>query len=490
MSKDVSPLGPVDETLADELAVVAHDEQEKSAPWIVRKLVGSITGRIVMSSYESLRAAGTSVVCLSPNLSLGCFWEASIELLSTVLIIVLKWGDSSPLLLPCIRFRDLAVHTVIAATGGMAVVAAPVLGPISAEVISMFGDTILVELGIHAGFEVTEMAANDLFLEAPIQHVIPIHSKRLESTGIKELVITLKYKITMTDAALGFYRSSVHKDTSLFAAVKDYLAIEKGWFSPYLFASGRRPIIPRSMKPDIVFCHGPFLEGDYRVGQTMLAESALVIALCAAPPPTPPKEEEHHTLSIPKLSSMPSLTNVLRSRPPSPHEPEHTLAVLPTPPTPRRMVIACVGLKPHRTLWSTSARPGESVIRYILFNGCPAIVIPVKVGAPLVAWDTLTLEELWKVELPADDPEVKGTTPAQGKYGGIVNVFFEYLDMCVDWERVIVPGNPGPSQADGREVLKSALGLLVAAAVRSGNSKQVKKEIDKERSGIAMWRIP
>lgn len=52
-----------------------------------------------------------------------------------------------------------------------------------------------------------------------------------------------------------------YRDNSLFATVKDYLAVEKGWFSPYLFASGRRPIIPRSMKPDITFCHGPFLFG-------------------------------------------------------------------------------------------------------------------------------------------------------------------------------------------------------------------------------------
>lgn len=52
-----------------------------------------------------------------------------------------------------------------------------------------------------------------------------------------------------------------HRDNSLFATVKDYLAVEKGWFSPYLFASGRRPIIPRSMKPDVIFCHGPFLSG-------------------------------------------------------------------------------------------------------------------------------------------------------------------------------------------------------------------------------------
>ena len=41
----------------------------------------------------------------------------------------------------------------------------------------------------------------------------------------------------------------VRRDVSLFAAVKDYLAVEKGWFSPYLFASGRRPIIPRTVSP-------------------------------------------------------------------------------------------------------------------------------------------------------------------------------------------------------------------------------------------------
>ncbi|KAJ7076122.1 hypothetical protein B0H15DRAFT_606778 [Mycena belliarum] len=461
MSKEISSLGPVDP------ASVKHDEEEGSAPWIVRKLVGSMTGRIVMSSYESLRAAGTSVVCLSP------------------------WGDSSPLLLPCVRFRDLAVHTVIVATGGMAVVAAPVFGGVSAEVISVLGDSIFVELGLHAGFSLTASVANDLVIDKPIKAIIPIHSKRLETTAVKVLQITLKYKITVTDAALGFYRSSVHKDNSLFATVKDYLAIEKGWFSPYLFASGRRPIIPRTMKPDVVFCHGPFLEGDYRVGQTLLSESALVIALCAPPSPDPPATPEEHHLSLPKLPQMPSLKNLMRSRSPSPSEPEHTLATVPAPPTPRRMVILVVGLKPHRTLWTTSARPSESVINYILLNGCPAIVVPVKTGAPLVAWDALTLEELWKVELPADEPEAESTNAAQGKFGGIVNVFFEYLDLCVDWERVIVSGDPEkPTEMDGRKALKSALGLLVAAAVRSGSSKEVKKEVDKERSGIAMWRIP
>lgn len=54
MSKDVSPLAPVGETLADELAFEAHDEQEKSAPWIVRKLVG-----VSRRDYRSLGGGDT-----------------------------------------------------------------------------------------------------------------------------------------------------------------------------------------------------------------------------------------------------------------------------------------------------------------------------------------------------------------------------------------------------------------------------------------------
>jgi hypothetical protein len=77
-------------------------------------------------------------------------------------------------------------------------------------VFASFGDTILVEIGLHTGFELTTKAANDLLIEKPIKHAIPIHSKRLETTGIKELTITLKFKHTVEDAALGFYRSSIH----------------------------------------------------------------------------------------------------------------------------------------------------------------------------------------------------------------------------------------------------------------------------------------
>lgn len=468
MAQEVSPLGPVDP------ASVQDEGQEKAAPWIVRKLVGSMTGRIVMSSWETLRASGTSVVCLSP------------------------WGDSSPLLLPCVRFRDLVVHSIIAATGGMAAVAAPVMGPVSDAIVSTVGDSILVEIGLHTGFELTTKLANDLVIDKSIDHIIPIHSDRLQTTGIKELLITLKYKHTVEDAALGFYRGSLHKDNSLFSSVMDYLSTEKGWFSPYLFASGRRPIIPRTMKPDVVFCHGPFLPGDYQVGQTLLAESALVISLAPSPPTSPPAtpEPSHSSLSIPNLKDL-SLANMFsRSRTPSP---EPSLTPLPPPPKPRRMVILVVGLKPHRAgLWTSSQRPSESVMYYQLLNGCPAIVVPVKLGAPLLAWDTLTLDHLWKVALPKEGETLDG---AAG-FGGIVKTIFEYLDLCVDWNRVVLSTQQdssdasvaeGDAEADAetkKKVLRDALSLLVAGAVRSGESEEVKKKVDKDRSGIAMWRIP
>lgn len=135
---------------------------------------------------------------------------------------------------------------------------------------------------------------------------------------------------------------------------------------------------------------------------------------------------------------------------------------------------------------------------YQLLNGCPAIVVPVKVGAPLVAWDTLTLEKLWKVALPKEGEVLEGDSG----FGGIVKTVFEYLDFCVDWERAVLSTHQsdqdvstveGDGKADvesKKATLRAAVSLLLAGAIRSGESEEVKKKVDKDRSGIAMWRIP
>jgi hypothetical protein len=280
--------------------------------------------------------------------------------------------------------------------------------------------------------------------------------------------------------------------------------------------------------------------GDYSVGETLLKESASVIALCNPPAPAYDSEPAHaeskpdfleNAHARLKHISVPSLSNIFaRSRTPSP---EPYLTPLPPPPVPRRMVILVIGLKPHRKVWTLSARPGESVLNYMLLNGCPAVVVPVKPGAPLVAWDCLTLEQLWEVDLPPppttddDRNDGKDVRSASGRYEGICDVLFEYLDLCIDWARVIIEGNgqsekEGPEKVSGmdtqltvpamtnqeidkevagtatsnrdadavREAVKDAVHLLVAAAIRSKSSKEARKEIDADRSGIAMWRIP
>lgn len=48
-------------------------------------------------------------------------------------------------------------------------------------------------------------------IDKSVNAIIPIHSNRLETTGIKTMLMTLKYKHTVEDAALGFFRSSVHQ---------------------------------------------------------------------------------------------------------------------------------------------------------------------------------------------------------------------------------------------------------------------------------------
>ena len=93
----------------------------------------------------------------------------------------------------------------------MAAVAAPAMGPISDIIIGTVGDSLVVELGTHVGFELTTKVANDLVFDKTSNLLIPIHSARLQTTGVKMLLITLKYKHVVEDAALGFFRSSMHR---------------------------------------------------------------------------------------------------------------------------------------------------------------------------------------------------------------------------------------------------------------------------------------
>ncbi|CCA71034.1 hypothetical protein PIIN_04969 [Serendipita indica DSM 11827] len=495
-----SPLQPVDP------ATFHQNEEEKEKPWIVRKIVQSLTGRIVVAVAHTLYATGTTVVCLSP------------------------WGDSVPLILPCIRFRDVVIHSVVAATGGAAIVATPLMGTAGGVVVESFGSSIVVELGVLAAHEATGTVANHLLINKPTDLLIPKHSGKLETTDIKKLLITLTFKHIVTDASLGFFRApdSNASDNSLFSGIMDYFSIEKGWFSPYLFASCRRPLIPRTMVPDVVFMHGPWLRGDYAIGSTLLKHSENVVAL--APEPAPVEETNDPSLFQKAISALnfgkatpsePGLTPEAaqkleaEARPPSPKGPPPAAAaqgpttmidrvqdqinqwiktkpdsqakedsvapnVPPMPPN-RRMVVLVLAISPHRAgVWTSSQRPGESVINYTLLNGCPALVVPIKLGCPLIAWHAVTLKTLQGLKGGVDGPAFQSTLRALNTY----------MEFCVDEERLELPPLYAEQGISKQKAVSIGLELVLAGAVRSGTNAKVKKEIDSERAGIVFFRIP
>jgi len=394
--------------------------------------------------------------------------------------------------------------------------------------------------------------ANHYLISKPIDKLVPAHDKRLETTAIVKLTITLSFKHIIEDASMGFFRASNHSDPSLFSSVKDYLAIEKGWFSPYLFASNRRPIIPRAMKPDVVFCHGPWLKGDYDIGERLLAESASTMILAEtlekvpevadpgliakalkslnigtshpkeateptggnappqpstsrppspslknrlsglfskegtpapatgststlAPPATgsPPGPDGQYPPNVPNMNGGPTtmidrLTEQLNAWRTSKAQSGSAFAspigtqnasndqvpAVPValPPPQRRMVILVLGIAPHRAgIWTSSQRPGESVMEYMLLNGCPAMVVPVRPGTPLIAWHGCTLKMLQSMEGGVEGPV----------FEKVLDRLREYVELCVDWERMVFPegtkGEGESSEAAGLRVVKDGL---------------------------------
>lgn len=444
-------------------------------------------------------------------------------------------------------------------------------------------------------------------IDKPAGLLIPTHSNKLETTDIKRILITLEFKHILTDASLGYFRApseDAADEANLFSNVMDYFSIEKGWFNPYLFASSRRPLIPRTVVPDVVFCHGPWLKGDYSIGMTLLKESATVIALVKDPDPQP--EEEDPSLiekameildfkkapaaeagltseaaaeyKAPSRPSSPSpfgkVAHLFRHRkenskeatPPAAPTTEETATVPPDspahvapshpppgcvpgsetsvvdppvedasttpgpdhkpangattmidrlteqmnqwrskgappgtdsastegtiPPSPpnRRMVVLVLALSPHRIgAWTSSQRPGESVMNYTLLNGCPALVVPIKPGCPLIAWHAVTLKTL---------QHLKGGVDGQA-FKDILDTLVNYIDLCVDDERIELPPNyaeqsglTGSEDEMKKTAVRTAMELVLAGAVRSGESAKVRKEVDNERAGIVFFRIP
>jgi hypothetical protein len=126
-------------------------------------------------------------------------------------------------------------------------------------------------------------------------------------------------------------------------------------------------------------------------------------------------------------------------------------------------------------------------------------------GSPLISWLGYTLTQLWEIKIPLPDHKAgalnasghtqSGTSrdhlePVENTFEGLCSILCEYLNLCIDYSRVEILKKGWAMEAYKRMAVHQAVALFLAAAVRSGQSPNVRKEVDGDRAGIAMWRIP
>ncbi|KAF1949593.1 hypothetical protein CC80DRAFT_555166 [Byssothecium circinans] len=341
------------------------------------------------------------------------------------------WGDNNPVTLPNVRYRDAVLFTTFAFVG------APLVEGISDRVTGAFGADSFISETVSSGtgtivgstvlkygvFQIVEQAID----KGVVEHLLPEEEKMLQTTNVKSLQVSIKHKLMGVDADLRF--------VGIYPAANKQ-ACEKGWFCPYLFASARTPSIPRANDFAISQFFGPFLGGDYLLAHKLLSESTHTLALCDPNPQTDIG------------------TN--------------------------RMVILFTGISPYRSVWSTSRRPGCGTIIFHLFDGCPALVVPVNNKAPICAWSPWTLSQMRAAQY---------ALYPQGPAAGGYSAQWQHEQICEFLDGILSVAHFSPNVRERYvDVLGRGVSLVVNGALALEKCRPVLGNLDAERAGINAGR--
>lgn len=134
------------------------------------------------------------------------------------------------------------------------------------------------------------------------------------------------------------------------------------------------------------------------------------------------------------------------------------------------MIVFFTGITPWRThAWSQARNPGQARLVFHMVNGCPAVVIPIKAHAPILAWSPWTLKQL-------HDGDVQ---PAQ-QYEEV----FRYLDSIIEIHSVEVK-----MRQNYKNLVAQGLRMIIKGAMQIKTAdRKVWDMIDPDRAGIAMFR--
>ena len=174
------------------------------------------------------------------------------------------WGDNTPIVLPNVRKRDVAMSGLSHVTwGALSPGALSVVGK-SVENAIKFATEHVVEKGVH------HVVASD-----------KSHRVKRE-VGITSLKLVMHHKLVGEDAHISLLGEK---------AAVDKRSCAKGWLCPYLYASGRNPRISRSTDFEIAQLVGPGLASDAAIAPALLSAlpetSTPIASLCPWESPHP-----------------------------------------------------------------------------------------------------------------------------------------------------------------------------------------------------------
>ncbi|KAI3391300.1 hypothetical protein diail_7631 [Diaporthe ilicicola] len=366
------------------------NQDEKTSSFASRFFGNMMIARIGRASWQSMESTARLPFYLSP------------------------WGDNTPFTLPNVRKRDLAL-------AGVAHFGLDALGASAVTVMEKAVETT-AEQGVDESL-------------AKITGKYSKGHQVIRKIGVNSITLRIRHKLIGEGAELVFQEVR---------GTDDWMGCAKGWFCPYLYASGREPEIPRSKDFSMARLLRPRLAADASIAPVLLSSFT--------------------DADTPVLSPFGC-----------PWEDQSFEPTAPAYPKFRRVAIFIAGISPYRYItsqsaWSHSRIPNEARLTFHLFTHVPAIVFPVRDQSPILAWSPWTIARMLEKKTKYD-------------VATHVKELLDFIKTAID-ERTVkeCPGWQDIMEAALRSMLGTVLN--VPDAIRETS----KQNCELERAGVVFFR--
>lgn len=366
------------------------NQDEKTSGRVTRFFGNMMIARIGRASWQSMESTARLPFYLSP------------------------WGDNTPFTLPNVRKRDLAL-------AGVSHFGLDALGVSAVTVMEKAVETT-AEQGVDEGLaKITGRygKAHDV----------------VRKIGVNSITLKIRHKLIGESAELVFQGVR---------STDDWMGCAKGWFCPYLYASGREPEIPRSKDFAMAQLLRPRLAADARIAPVLLSSFTDADTPILAPLGCPWEDQSF--------------------RPTAPAYPKF-----------RRVAILITGISPYRYIttqsaWSHCRIPNEAKITFHLFTHVPAIVLPVRDQSPILAWSPWTIARMFEKKTKYD--------------------VATHVKELLGFIETVIDEKTAKEDPEWRDIVEAALRSMLGTVLNVPDAirETSKQNCELERAGVVFFR--